>query len=105
MLDLADLHDAILESVAIQVATGAVTFVLTPVQFEGAAKRVILHARQWKMLVCPKEEPWGHAAEWQVNKARGPSMLESGMQHLELEMRTGDVIQVDAASIERVDDP
>ena len=38
MLDLADLHDAILESVAIQVAAGVVTFVLTPVQFEGAAK-------------------------------------------------------------------
>jgi len=51
MLDLSDLRDAVLESVAIQVDAETVTLALTPIQFEGAAKRVTLHARHWKILV------------------------------------------------------
>jgi len=87
MLDLADLHDAILESIAIQVAAGVVTFVLMPVQFEGAAKRITLHARQWKMLVCPKQEPWGHAAECRLTRSVAPPCSNEACSTLNLKCR------------------
>jgi hypothetical protein len=103
-MDLADLHDAILESVAIRVDDGTVTLGLTRVQFGGAGKQVTLLAREWTSFSCPKHEPWGRATAWRVNEARGPSALESGMQHVELEMQSGDVIEIDATRIERVDE-
>ena len=101
MLHLADLHDAVLDSVAIEVEAATVRFVLMPVQREKAAERVTLIAREWKALLCPRREPWGHTRTWYLNEARA-SVLESGV-HLELEMQSGDVIEIDAASVERVD--
>ena len=103
MVESVDLHEAILESVAIDVEAGTVVFVLTPAQFDGAPECVTFIARGWKSFACPKQEPWGHAAVWYVNEARGPSKLESGLQHLELEMQSGDVVEIDAVSVERID--
>src|SRR5947209_4834656 len=103
MLALDDLHDAILESVSINVDAGTIVLSLTPVQFEGAPERVTLIAREWKAFSCPKQEPWGHSARWFVNEARGSSKVESGLQHLELEMQSGDVVEIDCASLERID--
>ena len=64
MLDLGDLHDASLESVAIDIDAGTVELVLTPVQFEGSSERVTLIARGWKAFCCRKREAWGYAAIW-----------------------------------------
>jgi hypothetical protein len=103
IMNLDGLHDAILTSISLEVDSKMITLSLKPVQFEGAPEFVSLIAHDWKRFSCPKEDPWGKSRFWQVNQARGPFQVKSGLLHIELEMTSGDVIEIHAISFERHD--
>jgi hypothetical protein len=103
MLTLDDLHDAILETVIIETDAKTIALTFTPIQFDGAAKRVTLIAHDWRSFSCPRQDPWGHASAWYLNVARESFEVGSGLSRLELEMQTGDTIEVQAATLERID--
>ena len=102
-MNLDGLHDAIVTSISLEVDAKTITLSLKPIQFEGAPDHVSLVAHDWKRFSCPKEEPWGHAATWQVNQTRGPFEVTSGLLRLDLEMQSGDVIEIHASLFERHD--
>jgi hypothetical protein len=102
-MNLHGLHDAILTSINLEVDAKRITLRLKPIQFEGAPEWVSLIAHDWKKFSCPKEHPWGKSAVWQVNQTRGPFQVNSGLLQLELEMQSGDVIEIYASSFERHD--
>jgi len=102
-MNLDDLHEAILISISFEVDVKRITLSFVPIQFEGAPERVSLVAHDWKSFSCPKEDPWGRATHWRVNQTRGPSPVTPGLWHLELEMQSGDTIEMNASSFERHD--
>src|SRR4051812_38865187 len=97
IMNLDGLHDAILTSISLEVDAKTITLSLKPIPLEGAPDHVSLVAHDWKKFSCPKEEPWGNAAVWQVNQTRGPFEVKSGLLHIELEMQSGDVIEIYAS--------
>jgi len=102
-MNLDGLHDAILTSISLEVDATTITLNLKPIQFEGAPDHVSLVAHGWKRFSCPKEEPRGHSAVWHVNQTRGPFEVKSGLLHFELQMQSGDVIEIHASLFERHD--
>jgi hypothetical protein len=103
MLKLDDLHDAILESVTIQSRAATVALTFLPIAYAGAPAAIRLVAHKWRLFSCPKRDPWGVSSEWRVNESRGPFQIEEGLTRIELEMQSGDTIEVQAQRIERVD--
>src|SRR5690349_16250516 len=96
ILPLDDLHDAILERVTIDVDEKRVTLTLAPIGYDGTGDGVRIIAHEWKMFSCPRQDPWGHAAAWRLNVARGPLHVGNGLRRLELEMQSGDIIEIHA---------
>jgi hypothetical protein len=90
MIPNADLHDATLEKVSIDWATGQ-----AEVRLKTAAGPRFLRAFGTTGLVCPRRHPWGPSES--VNEVRGPRKLEDRLT-LEIEMQSGDVIEIEAAS-------
>ena len=103
MLTLDDLHDAILETVSIAIDAKTIALAFTPIAVDGAPARVTLIAHDWKSFSCPRQDPWGHALYWRVNVAQGPFEIDRGLIRLELEMQSGDLIEIHAVSLERID--
>jgi hypothetical protein len=95
-----DLHDAVLQTVTIEVDAGAIELVLELVRRPGAAERVVLVARQFEHFVLPRKQPWGLVKTWYVNEVR-----DSLPSRLEIEMQSGDVIEIHGGSCERSDEP
>jgi hypothetical protein len=83
---------------------------LISVQFKWKAGRVVLSFRtpeaEVSSLVAegvfdlhvPQKKDWGPSVS--VNEIRGPSGNMSGRQKLEIEMQSGDVIEIEAVSFE-----
>lgn len=80
------LHDATLETLSLDWATGRVEVVL-----RSASGIVILRASGVTHLVCPRLHPWGRSSS--VNGVRGPRAKEGGFI-VEIEMQSGDVIVI-----------
>jgi hypothetical protein len=93
-----DLHDAVLEKVTIEVEAGSIEIVLEPVQRQGAAERVVLVARQFDHFVFSRKQPWGLVKSWYVNQ-----VLDSLPSRLQIEMQSGDIIQIQGGTCERID--
>jgi hypothetical protein len=98
-----DLHDAVLENVCVHAEEGRVAFEITPIQFNKASERVVIVARQFEHFIFPRKQPWGLVKVWYVNEVRGPFSLGSKLQRLQVEMQSGDVIEIHATSFERID--
>jgi len=103
MCKLNDLHDASLRSVAVDVDASTAVLVFEPVSGVDKPEQVRLIAHGWRTLSLPKREPWGHSAVWYVNEARGPWTLASGLKRVEIEMQSGDILEIEAARLERSD--
>jgi hypothetical protein len=103
MLTLDDLHDAILDSVTLEVDAKTVALAFTPIRHAGTAERITLIAHDWRLFSCPRQAPWGHASPWRLNAARGPLEVGGDVSSLQLEMQTGDTIEVHAVTFERID--
>jgi len=86
------LHDATLLSLGLSWEDGVVTIVLRK-HPEG---RVAISGRGAVRVLCPREQPWGRSVS--VNAVRCTSATQGGLDHLEIEMQSGDLIQIDAVS-------
>jgi hypothetical protein len=84
------LHDATLETVTFDWPTGVVE-----VRLRTASGYVVLRAVAVERLSCPRLNPWGPSSS--VNEVRA-SANAAGGQVVELEMQSGDLITVEAAS-------
>jgi hypothetical protein len=104
LMRLDDLHDAVLERIGVQTEDGCITVTLSPVQLENAPKRVVLVAHGFEHFVFPRKQPWGLVKVWYVNRVHGPFSVGPTMQGLEIEMQSGDVIEMHATTFERIDE-
>jgi hypothetical protein len=94
---LSTLHDATLHSVQLDWASGDVRFELSAaVEDGGGVSRVVLHAREVSLLHCPRQLKWGPSASlYQVRS----SLSLKGVLRLEVEVQSGDIIEVEARDI------
>lgn len=102
MCDLADLHDASLRSITVDVDGATASLALELTRTGAGPHELTLVAHGWRALSVPKREPWGRAAVWYVNEVRGPWAIASGLQRVEIEMQSGDVLEIEAATIQRI---
>jgi hypothetical protein len=88
------MHDWGLRSVLFDWKTGRVTLSL---RWDGSDKMLV--ARGVTDLHVPQLKDWGPSVH--VNGVKGPTAtIDGGQQILEIEMQTGDVIRIVAASFE-----
>lgn len=88
------LHDATLEAVELQWSSGEVVLRIRtgePMQ----PLRVIV-ASGVRRLGCDREIPWDMSAS--INAVRGPVATSDGEAVLEIEMQSGDLIRIEAAT-------
>ncbi len=90
-----DLHDAVLQRLSVDWSAGTLEVELL---LRGGGPASIV-AEGVIMFRCPKREPWGRSIH--INDARGPGPIyaEAHILSLELEMQSGDLIEVEAKSI------
>ena len=86
------LHDVVLLNIDMRWAEGTVTL---GVRTASGQKRITV--RQVSRLVCPREYPWGRSVS--INEVRLGSPPSSAAVQMELEMQSGDVIEVYAAVV------
>lgn len=84
------LHDATLRTLSFDWKQGALELLI-----KTATGFLTLRATDVKQLSCPRQHPWGPSAH--INDARSIKG-ENGRGTLELEMQSGDVIVIEAAS-------
>jgi hypothetical protein len=85
-----ELHDATLEKLSLDWGVGS-----AEVSLKTAGGIVLVRASGVTKLLCPRLYPWGPSSS--VNQVRGPRAL-GGASILEIEMQSGDVIVLEAAS-------
>jgi hypothetical protein len=90
-----ELHDAILERVTLDWAAARVSIEVTT--RDGAATIV---GDGVIMLRCPRREPWGPSRH--INGVSGPGNIYAGSDvfALEIEMQSGDKLELEARTIE-----
>jgi hypothetical protein len=88
------LHDATLVSVRLDWETGTAVLALRTGLPE--APDVTVTAEGTAHLRCPRRLPWGESVS--INEVRGPVAHENGSR-LEIEMQSGDVLEVEARSM------
>ena len=96
-IDLNDLHDGTLAQITVSWGEFArVKLKINPNRYYiESGRTVIILGEKLKHLNCPQELPWGPSNL--VNRAK---MVESPEnEKLEIEMQSGDVIQIEADSI------
>ncbi|RKH72333.1 hypothetical protein D7W81_06230 [Corallococcus aberystwythensis] len=89
------LHDATLVAVTTEWASGE-TRVRVRLS-EEAARGAGVHVTGTKLLRCPREQPWGPSVS--INEVRLLS-LRDGRKRLEIEVQSGDVIEIEGDAVE-----
>lgn len=89
-----DLHDAVIEEVRLDYGAGTALVV-----FRTAAGRVRLAADGVLLVNAPRREPWGSGGAASVNGVRGPRPIDSNAMRIEMELQSGDVLEIEAAKI------
>lgn len=92
--DFRRLHDATLRSLSLDWSSGALTLELSLSEEPIVAARLV--AEGVRQLVCPRHQPWGRSKS--INSVAGPSPSVEGVSTLTIEMQSGDVLEVQAAS-------
>lgn len=94
------LHDATLVAVTTEWASG-VTHVRVRLR-EKAARSAKINVTGSTLLRCPREQPWGPSVS--INEVRLLS-LQGGRKRVEIEVQSGDVIEIEGNTVElSVDD-
>jgi hypothetical protein len=93
---VSDLHDAVIEALRLDYGPGTVLVV-----FRTAAGRVHLDAQGVVLVNAPRREPWGKGGSASVNEVRGPRPLDAGSSanRIEIELQSGDVLEIEAETI------
>lgn len=94
--ELARLHDAILRAVRLDWGTGRADLELIAALTAGQSSLVRVQATEVTLLRCPRQAPWGWSAS--VNEARIIS-TNDGRMRLEVEVQSGDVIEIEAKAL------
>lgn len=94
-LDFADLHDATLDGLSLDWETGLLRFTIRLESYQ--VTQLELHAVELKHLSCPRREEWGKSSY--INEVRGPVVVNQGSVRLEVEMQSGDVIEIEAREV------
>jgi hypothetical protein len=97
-MDTSSLHDATLLSATFVWGEGVLTLLLR--NYSKAAGQIVtkeLTAEGVCNLIMPREQGWGPSVS--INEVRGPVTRADGKQVLEIEMQTGDIIQLAADRI------
>ncbi|NOJ56380.1 MULTISPECIES: hypothetical protein [Myxococcus] len=89
------LHDATLVSVTTEWASGE-THVRVRLS-EEAARHAEIHVTGSTLLRCSREQPWGPSVS--INEVRHLS-IQDGWQRLEIEIQSGDVIEIEGDAVE-----
>ena len=87
-------HDAVLVSLTATWRSGDVRIHLQ--LCEQPSRHVVVVGREVSLLHCPREHPWGESVH--VNLIDPPAPTPAGRLRLNIEMQTGDRIEVEAAS-------
>ena len=88
------MHDWTLISLDFEWATGVAT-----IKFLNSESNIeLLIVKGGSMIHVPREQEWGRSVS--VNKVIGPTQLESDKQRLQIEMQSGDIIEIIAISFE-----
>ena len=87
-----DLHDWTLVSIDTNWLEGRVAISIVNPDHE----TVSLLAQQFSDLKITKREEWGESVS--INKVQGPNILENGNNIIFIEMQSGDVLTIEAAS-------
>lgn len=89
------LHDATLVHLECRWEDGRISFQLRT--GNASTRDVQIVATGGRLVHCPRVHPWGSSVS--INEVRGPSALgDEGLQRLEVEMQSGDVLVVEAES-------
>jgi hypothetical protein len=96
-MDLRDtaLHDAVL--VSIEVAWDAARVRLLLETCETTPRRLAIHIEGLRLLTCPRREPWGKGGASSVNGVHQEVAGDGGVR-LEIEMQSGDQIEIEAGA-------
>ena len=93
--DFADLHDATLDGLSLDWEAGLLRFGIRLESYQ--VTHLELRAIEVKRLSCPRREEWGRSSY--VNEVRGPVVINEGGGRLEIEMQSGDVIEIEAREV------
>lgn len=97
-MTLDDLHDAILTTIDVDMARSTITLVFRPMQFAGRPGSFLVIAHAWTRFTLPREEPWGRGGHDNVNEVRGPFAIGRALWRLEIELQSGDLLELHASS-------
>jgi hypothetical protein len=69
--------------------------------FRTAAGRATLDATGVSLVNAPRRDSWGKGGSASVNSVRGPEPIDPGgdVVRVEIELQSGDVLQIDARAI------
>lgn len=88
---LPEFHDAVLASMTIHWEEGHTDLVVRPVSI--TPHDVTLRLTGVTRLLCPRQAPWGFSRH--INRVDGPLKLDETTQQLQIEMQSGDTIEID----------
>lgn len=93
-----DLHDALLGAISISWEAGEIEISLTANKvYVKRGGKIIIRAKGFSLFVCPHNYPWGRSAF--VNAIREHVITEPDRKRLEIEMQSGDVIELEADEV------
>ena len=96
---LPDLHDAILISIELQWEKNTAVLCFEPVESEDTAgSRILLKSSGVRLFSYQHRQPWGKSIY--VNEARLRVDPATGMSRFQLEMQSGDLIELEAEVVE-----
>lgn len=90
-----NLHDATVDAIRFDWAKGRLEILLTVPVTDGPPARMIT-AEGVIMLRCPHREPWGPSPCINTVRGPGPIYREGKLLAVEIEMQSGDRIEVEA---------
>lgn len=90
------LHDAVLGRVIVDWDAGTATLTLD--SCEDPSRKIDVKAEGLRALLLPRREPWGQGGVTSINDMRQSPTSDGGV-HLDIEMQSGDHIEVEARRI------
>jgi hypothetical protein len=90
---LHELHDAVLSQIQLRWEEGTLEIVLRPVS---ASHDLIVHFEGLTRFHCPRLAPWGPSIY--VNRVTGPIIDIGTRRRLQIEMQSGDVLEIEYQS-------
>ncbi|HYD41356.1 MAG TPA: hypothetical protein VEB43_11055 [Anaeromyxobacter sp.] len=96
-----ELHDATLESLEVRWSSGEVLVRLRT--GDATRPRQLIVASGVCRLSCDRQMPWGFSVS--INEVRGPAASANDTSILEIEMQSGDLVRIEAATFSLQHEP